>query len=123
MEFFLEKYASLKNYRLQIDQDVLNVFHDYPWPGNIRELENIMERLILISSGDTIRLRDLPREFQHVTSTDTPIKPIREAIQEFKIRLVQDALSQAGGKKSQAAALLGMPRSNFSRLLNQLGLR
>jgi transcriptional regulator with GAF, ATPase, and Fis domain len=51
------------------------------------------------------------------------VKPLKEAVFDFKIELVRQALAESAGKKAGAASMLGMPKSNFSRLLKQLGIR
>ncbi len=68
-----------KNIR-SIDEGVMALFLKYDWPGNIRELENILERLALVSSGDTIRLEDMPPDFaagqvRHMESRTGPDLP------------------------------------------------
>jgi transcriptional regulator with GAF, ATPase, and Fis domain len=123
VDFFLEKYRHMRPSRVRIDPEVLDVFFEYAWPGNIRELENIIERLMIISKGDTITKQDLPRELLRIDVGDTIMMPLGEAVVDFKKQKVQQALARCGGKKSEAAAMLGMPRSNFSRLMKQLKLR
>lgn len=122
VDFFLEKYAHLKKGKVGIDKDVLKIFLRYSWPGNIRELENIIERLMIISKPGNISVSDLPRGLSKDVSEDSIIKPLKEALLDFKKERVKQALGMTGGKKSEAASLLGMPKSNFSRLLKQLGM-
>jgi len=122
VDFFLEKYAHLKRGKAGIDKDVLNVFLKYSWPGNIRELENVIERLMIISKPGDISIRDLPKELSSDAPRGAAIKPLRDAVFDFKKETVKQVLSITGGKKSEAAAMLGMPKSNFSRLLKQLGM-
>jgi formate hydrogenlyase transcriptional activator len=122
VDFFLEKYAHLKKGKIGIDNEVLKSFLKYSWPGNIRELENIIERLMIISKPGNISVSDLPRDLSRDVPEDSTIKPLSEAILDFKKETVKQALGITGGKKSEAATLLGMPKSNFSRLLKQLGM-
>ncbi len=122
--FFLKKYTHLRPRIIGLEPDVEEVLLNYQWPGNIRELENIIERLMLISRDELISKNDLPLELlQKKLRTGYPEMPLREAILAFKKMLVTQALSRSGGKKSKAAERLGMPRSNFSRLMKELGLR
>jgi transcriptional regulator with PAS, ATPase and Fis domain len=122
VEFFIKKYSHLKKGKAHIDKDVIGIFLKYSWPGNIRELENIIERLMIISGSGNITITDLPREMSVDATGRLPVKPLKEAVFDFKKSLVRQALSESSGKKSNAAAMLGMPRSNFSRLLKQLGM-
>jgi len=123
VEFLLRKYAYLRPARARLDQSVMEVFLKYPWPGNIRELENIIERLMIIARSDLVTAKDLPAELREEPAGSMDVKYLGEAIEEFKKETVAHALALAGGKKSKAAEMLGLPRSNFSRLLKQLGMR
>ncbi len=122
VDFFLKKYAHLKMGKVDIDKDVLKIFLKYSWPGNIRELENIIERVMIISKPGNISVKDLPRELSTNISEGSTIKPLSEAVLDFKKETVKQVLGMTGGKKSEAATLLGLPKSNFSRLLKQLGM-
>jgi len=122
VEFFIEKYSHLKKGKVHIDKGVIGVFMKYSWPGNIRELENIIERVMIISSSGHISISDLPRELSLDPPETLSVKPLNEALLDCKKSLVRQALAESSGKKSDAAAMLGMPRSNFSRLLKQLGI-
>jgi transcriptional regulator with GAF, ATPase, and Fis domain len=122
VKFFLSKYAHLRMGRMAMDQAVYDAFGAYNWPGNIRELENVIERLMIISKGNLITKADLPREFSLKSGLNAQVKPLREALFNFKKDMIEQALAEASGKKAKAAELLGLPRSNFSRLLKNLDL-
>ena len=122
-DFFIDKYRHLRPGRIHFEAQALDVFLRYPWPGNIRELENIIERLMIVARNDGITPQELPEELRRERSSETSIKPLAESVVDFKKEMVRQALTQAGGKKSTAAEMLGMPRSNFSRLMKQLDLR
>ena len=122
VDFFLNKYAHIKQRKMKLRSEAMNVLLGYSWPGNVRELENVIERLVIISRNDSITLDDLPRELWDNLKTKAPVKHLGEAIQEFKKNIVVQTLASAGGKKSRAAEMLGLPRSNFSRLLKSLSL-
>jgi formate hydrogenlyase transcriptional activator len=123
VEFFLRKYAYLRPTRAKLDQTAMEVFLKYSWPGNIRELENIIERLMIIARDDVVTAKDLPVELWEKPRARMDVKPLGEAIEEFKKDMVAHVLFLAGGKKSKAAEMLGLPSSNFSRLLKELGMR
>jgi transcriptional regulator with GAF, ATPase, and Fis domain len=122
VDYFLAKYAHLKKGKPGIDEDAVKIFLRYSWPGNIRELENIIERLMIISGQGNISVEDLPRELSADVPGSSTVRPLKEAVFDFKKELVRQALAENAGKKSDAASMLGMPRSNFSRLLKQLGI-
>jgi formate hydrogenlyase transcriptional activator len=121
--FFLKKYTHLRPRIIGIEPDVEEALLNYQWPGNIRELENIIERLMIISRHDLISKNDLPPELLQKPKKEYSDIPLKEAMLAVKKKMVIQALSRAGGKKSKAAESLGMPRSNFSRLLKDLGMR
>ena len=122
VDSFLNKYAHIKQKKMKLRPEAMNVLSGYSWPGNVRELENVIERLVIISRNDSITLEDLPRELWDNSGTNAPSKHLSEAIQDFKKNMIIQTLASAGGKKSRAAEMLGLPRSNFSRLLKSLNL-
>jgi DNA-binding NtrC family response regulator len=95
---------------------------NYHWPGNIRELENIIERLVIVCREGRVTLNDLPIEIRGRINVKKQITPLREATQHFKKEMVLEALAQAEGKKSRAAKMLGLAPSNLTRLLKSLNL-
>jgi transcriptional regulator with GAF, ATPase, and Fis domain len=121
IRFFSEKHSKSRH-PLRFTQDALESLKCYSWPGNIRELENMIERLAIITETGRITQEDLPKEILQTTSASQPVSFLAEAIRDFQKDMVMRALSQAGGKKAQAARMLGMQRSNFSRLTKSLGL-
>ena len=122
VDFFLEKYRPKLTNKLMLHPEVISEFMNYAWPGNIRELKNVIERLTIIVNGDTINAEHLPREFFGSSGGEMPLLPLREALAKLKKDLVLEALARSKGKKSSAAELLGLAPSNFSRLLKDLGL-
>ena len=122
VDFFLNRYAHIKQRKMPLRPEVMTVLSRYSWPGNVRELENVIERLVIISKKDSITLEDLPRELWDKPSKNLEAKHLSEAIQEFKKNMIIQTLASAGGKKSKAAEMLGLPRSNFSRLLKSMHL-
>ncbi len=99
----------------------------HPWPGNVRELKNLMERLAYLSTSDRIEAEDLafilsPREAAS-PSAAAEAHTLAEATADFQIDFINRAIAQAGGRVSQAAANLGLHRSNLYRKMQQLGMR
>ena len=97
----------------------LAMLRAYHWPGNIRELRNVVDRAVLLCAGDTIRP-------EHLTGFDaycTDDHRLSHIVRDEKVRRVRDALRQSNGNQAAAARLLGMSRSNFGRLLKSLGLK
>lgn len=122
VDFFLSSYQPHQQGKLSLDPGVIAEFTNYPWPGNIRELKNIIERLTIIAAGSAITREHLPREFGEVIGQDQPLAPLKQAVAELKKDMVVKALAQANGKKAEAAKILGLAPSNLSRMLKDLDL-
>jgi DNA-binding NtrC family response regulator len=83
---------------------------DYPWPGNIREVENLMESLFAQTSSDVITLKDLPDDIANVHDTDGASSDAVPTFSEAERELIVRALKEARGNKTQAAEMLGISR-------------
>ncbi|NPV90327.1 MAG: sigma-54-dependent Fis family transcriptional regulator [Firmicutes bacterium] len=115
VEHFIQKYSSeLNRDKLRIDNNVIDVLKKYNFPGNIRELENIIERAVILSAKGTLSLNSLPREVLKKS-----LGPRREivtlpedgvSLEEVEESLVRQALDKADGNQTQAARLLGITR-------------
>jgi len=131
---FTERYCyELKRPRLGIDHEVEELLNTYPWPGNVRELQNVIERAVVLSRGPTITVTDLPLEIREQAdgagaqrgrpqSIDAAL-PLAEAMEVFKRVRIRQVLESVAGNQTKAAQLLGLPRSNLSRMMKRLGLR
>lgn len=98
----------------------------HPWPGNVRELRNVMERLAYLSSSDRIEAAEL-EPILASRSTSAPClysgKTLSEATEAFQADYIRRAIQHAGGNMSEAAARLGLHRSNLYRKMRQLGMK
>jgi two-component system response regulator PilR (NtrC family) len=110
--------------------DALRALDGYPFPGNVRELENILERAVTLASGQTIGLGDLPRELGGATSLPTPALgalpaegcKLDDVLGELERRLIVQALERTGGVRTQAAKLLGVSLRSLRYRLEKLAL-
>lgn len=130
--FFLEKANNeLERSVSSIDDDVMQYFKNYPWPGNIRELKNVIRRSVLLSIGDSIHVNVLPSEIISPTKnenqdSDIPVldtldlKTIVEKTEEFTIR---KALDKTAFNKSRTAALLGIDRKTLYNKMAAYGIK
>ncbi len=98
-----------------IDPEAMRVLLDYPWRGNIRELQNVLEYAFVVGQGTILRLSELPPEFREVTlSTQGTINISHHKFDNEK-NAIEQALRDCHGKITQAAKLLGMSRATFWR--------
>jgi DNA-binding NtrC family response regulator len=116
----LQKFSARhKRPALRFSPGVLATLQEHAWPGNIRELQNVIERAVVVCDGSEIQVRDLPPEFADFAVTDVPAS-LDDAVREFKRRWIQRALAQAGHNKVQTARTLGIARSSLHRLIDEL---
>ena len=126
--FFLEKFTAPLGRKRSLSSDAMEHLQRYDWPGNIRELENIIERAVILSQGQEITADDLNLPLEELWMTDQvdlskvdalspSISPLRLEIQQQEAKRLADILRQAGGNISEASRLLNIPRSTLvSRL-------
>jgi formate hydrogenlyase transcriptional activator len=117
---FVEKHSRrLHRSPLKFDAKTLQVLQAYPWPGNVRELENIVERALLLSSGEYVTLPHLPVVAPEMT-TDTP-----EKLEDYDRSAILHALRESKGRISGsdgAAARLGIKRTTLNSKMKKLGI-
>ena len=102
----------------KIDPDAMRLLLDYRWPGNIRELHNVVEYAFAVGRGSTLRLSELPPEFREPQVGDTLKRPNKRSPQldpEDEVSAIRQALEQSDGQVGMAASLLGMSRATFWR--------
>jgi Nif-specific regulatory protein len=109
-DHFLEKFAQENGKRItRISTPAIEMLTRYHWPGNIRELENCLERAVLLCEDDVIRSEHLPPSLQMVQKGDTGARPsFTEIIANKERELIVDALKKCGGQQRKAARELGL---------------
>jgi DNA-binding NtrC family response regulator len=100
-----------------LSPEVIDFFTSYNWPGNIRELENLIERVTILTPHEMITLRDLPVGIRATDQTATlkedvmtGSRPLSDAVDEFERELIVKALQRTGFNQTKAASLLGTSR-------------
>ena len=115
--YFLEKYNKEFGRRIKkINDSVLKAFSDYHWPGNIRQLEAVIERAVLICDTDTIMLSDIKGELRIRKADgaiDIEIPDEGLVFDDLEKELLRKAMAKAGGVAARAAKLLGMSYKTF----------
>jgi len=105
--------------------DVLALFAGFDWPGNIRQLRHVVERAVILASGDLLQLADLPTELRQPRAEANAHTPenlrdrFRERSDESERAMLIEALRQAKGNTSEASKLTGFTRRHFYRLLRK----
>ena len=126
VEYFVKRYAEKARKQInKIDKDTLKLCHSYPWPGNIRELQNIVERSVILCTGDTFWIDEA-----WLSSQDAPYPkssgPLPQNLQNYEKELIEAALAESNGKvagPNGAAAKLGIPRSTLDLRIKQLDIK
>jgi len=118
--YFLERASTTHQKPVTgFSAEALELLCRYSWPGNIRELQNVVERAVLLCTSDTV----IPEYLGDLAATRPAAPSFRLALREEKLRRVERALSQTGGNQAAAARLLGMSANNLARLMKNLGLK
>jgi transcriptional regulator with GAF, ATPase, and Fis domain len=123
--YFASKYAlTCKRRVTAISPEARACLLSYDWPGNIRELENAVERAVVLGSTDEILPEDLPESLLEMASTSVSGSArYTHAIKEAKKQIVLTALETAGGNYIEAARSLGIHPNNLHRLIRNLDLK
>ena len=128
---FIKKYASERKSAVPVagvDQEVDRLFYDYSWPGNIRELENVIERVMILSPGEIIRVSELPKGFKdnvyntlHLEGIPADAK-LYDTLAEIEKTMILRALKISNNVQSHAAALLGIGKSGLNQKIKKYNL-
>jgi len=121
-EYFLEDFCSRNGFRKRaFDAEVWDAFQEYKWPGNARELRNAVERMAILSPGDTLTAAAIPLELklQRESGGRSSVQEARESAERDH---VLRALEDSGWNVSGAARALGMERTNLHKRIRALGL-
>jgi two-component system, NtrC family, nitrogen regulation response regulator NtrX len=121
-EYFLEDFCVRNGFRRRrFDNEVWEIFADAKWPGNARELRNVVERMAILSPGDAIGAEAVPLELR-LPAREGARSSVQEARQSAEREHVMRALDAAGWNVSSAARALGMERTNLHKRIRALGL-
>jgi PAS domain S-box-containing protein len=126
VEYFVKRYAEKVGKQIcKIDNKTLELCQSYAWPGNIRELQNIVERSVILCSGDTFWI-----EKAWLASVQPPrpelAGPLPDTLQNQERKMIETALAESKGKVAGpegAAAKLGIPRSTLDTKIKQLKIK
>ena len=114
---FVKEFCLREKKMLTVPDHVMDVLQRYTWPGNVRQLRNVIERAVVLSKGSSLTISDLPDEFNH-TATGNPTFTSQKTLKEVEMLAIKDALEKAKGNKSKAAKILGISRKALYKRLD-----
>jgi len=123
-QYFLKLYRQKNQRRVKdLAPEVLEAFRRYPWPGNIRELENAIERGVIICPAETLTLRDLPPGLQRYGYRLPPADEAELNLPELDRQLISRTLNKVAGQRRQAAEILGISLEELNLKIKSYGLK
>jgi DNA-binding NtrC family response regulator len=128
VDLFLAKYTRLANRRVkELTRAAMDALMNYGWPGNVRQLESVIERATLLCEGEEIALEDLPPELRQSEAERVAVAfklpPEGASLEEVERSLISQAMQRTGGNITQAAKLLGISFRTLQYRLEKYGLR
>lgn len=123
IDHFLYLLSQNSGIHKKVSKDVYSVLEKYEWPGNIRELRNIVERLVVNAEGDTIKKTDIP---VYIFNKEIEVKKngsgLQQMLDEFEEKIIVETLKECNYNKSEAAVLLKIPRSRLYRKMKMFNI-
>jgi len=124
IEHLIEKHNPelRKNFK-GAEPEVVGLLESLPWKGNVRELDNVIEHIMILADGDWITHKDLPPSLLSAAESLSPFSPnLKEALRQFEKQHILRVLQQAGQDRKKAARLLDISLSSLYRKLEELGI-
>ncbi len=116
VDYFLKQFTETQDTpAVRVSDEALSMMMDYEWPGNVRQLQNVLQYAIVKCSRRLIRPKDLPMELADLRIPKNRRGPVKK----LDMDSVQDALEQTAGNKTKAARLLGVGRATLYRFINE----
>jgi DNA-binding NtrC family response regulator len=116
---FLKAFSLRENRLFSLSDEVMDIFMRYEWPGNVRQIKNVIERAVVLTRGERITTRELPDELLahcQTRNTISTVKPLKV----LERQAIHEALLLCNGNKSKAARKLGISRKTFYKRLKEL---
>jgi transcriptional regulator with PAS, ATPase and Fis domain len=115
VDYFLQKLEKETGVFVEgIDEEAMHALLGYTWPGNIRELGNVLERALYVKNGDTITLQDLPSVIAMSSGTEEgKFETLKQVVEQAEAEAIRQMLRQTGGDKILAAQKLGISKSSL----------
>ena len=118
-----DKFAHSRE--LKLDTEAKNILLNYEWPGNVREIENVIDRALILAEGDHISVDDLPANMHHSSSNDAQhvnlsSASLRDQVRNFEYHVIKRCIEESDGDRTIAANKLGIGTSTLYRKLDEL---
>ncbi len=132
VDFFIDRYCkTYERPRKTVSQEIMTEFLDHKWKGNVRELENLIKRAIIMAPDDVVQLADIgwarTASVPAVCSGAMTSQPYRDAktalMNDFNRRYVREALEKSGGNVTRAALASGLERQSFQQIMKKCRIR
>lgn len=132
IEYFLKKFNKENSKNVGISEDAMDYLLGYAWPGNVREIENCIERIVILSDNDTATRNDLPYEILNARRLPPRSKPedvhkpeedsLTKTVEDIEIERIVEALKKCGWVKSRAAKLIGLTTRQLDYRISKYGI-
>ena len=126
VQHFLERFKKEYNKEVTVSPEVMDAFLNYEWKGNVRELQNVLERMVILDNDGVLTVGDLPREIRGGQSERpryVPVSTNGESIWDVERRLIEEALEESGFVIKEAAKRLGMTPRQVSYRIKKYGIK
>ncbi len=123
VQHFLERFSKEYKKEVRISQEVMEAFLRYEWRGNVRELQNVIERMVILDTDGVLTAEDLPPEIRKEQKGQRASVPEGGTIWEVEKRLIEKALEESGFVIKEAAKKLGMTPRQVSYRIRKYGIR
>jgi len=133
VDYFLDKFNKKLELSVRMDEEVKEMLLRYEWSGNIRELENIIERMMLLAKNNVITAREVPDEFKltidkivtaHANGDKKPFKEyMRDQVENVEKQMIIKCLEECAGNVTQAAKKMGLSRKGLQLKMIKYSLR
>ncbi|HEY8363583.1 MAG TPA: sigma 54-interacting transcriptional regulator [Tissierellaceae bacterium] len=122
IKYFINKFNKKFHKDIKgVSDEVLNIFYNYRWDGNVRELENLLEGIISITDKEVIEVEDLPYKFREKESKSFGMS-LKEALESTERAIIKEALRKTNNNITHAAELLKIPRQTLQYRMQKLKL-
>ena len=116
--FFLNKYNARHQHSARLMESGLKALQEYTWPGNVRQLQHLVERLTILAANGRIDAEAVQHALSAMESREDPVETLAEA----EVEQIRRVLAATGGNKSRAAQILGIERKTLYRKLERIKL-